>query len=95
MRTIPALFQNDMQVEPQFVDGDNYNFHLVAGSPMIDAGTYLTQVVGGGTSSTISVADATYFYDGFGITGEHGDWVQLAGATPTARSRTSTTARTS
>lgn len=50
-----------------------------AGSPLINAGAHLTTTVGAGSNSTtMVVADSKYFYDGFGISGEVGDMIQLA-----------------
>jgi hypothetical protein len=45
----------------------------------------LTQAAGSGTSNTLTVADASYFYDGFGISGEQGDWIRLGGTSQTAQ----------
>ena len=62
------------------------DFHLQSGSPLIDAGDFLTKTVEAKTDSTsMRVQDAAYFYDGYGIAGEQGDLVQLQGGTITAR----------
>jgi len=58
---------------------------LHSGSPLIDAGSFPTRTVGGGSGTTLAVEDVRYFYDGFGIDGELGDLVQLEGQTETAR----------
>jgi hypothetical protein len=59
---------------PNFVSyvspGNTSNdYHLQAGSPAIAAGTFLTTVAAGDSSSGTSliVSDATYFQDGFGL----------------------------
>jgi hypothetical protein len=84
--TYPALYMNNIEVDPQFVDESTHDFHLQTGSQMRDAGKFLTTTVGPGTSSTsMKVADVLYFYDGFGISGEQGDLIQLDGQVTTAR----------
>lgn len=46
----------------------NNDYHLKLGSPAITAGTNLTTANGSGSSSTsLVVADATYFQDGYGL----------------------------
>ena len=57
---------------PLFVNVATENFSLQSGSPAIDAGRDLTTAVGAGSSSTtLTVADAGFFNDGFGlITGD-------------------------
>jgi len=74
---------NDSNGSPQFADPGRYDFHLLAGSPCIDAGAFLTQTVGAGAGATLSVQDVGYFIDGFGIV--EGDLIQLSGQTTTAR----------
>ncbi len=70
---------------PRFVDEARKDLRLAAGSPMIDAGTFVTRAVGAGTGEVVRVEDAGYFYDGFGIPGETGDIIQLEGGSSTAR----------
>jgi hypothetical protein len=60
-----------------------FDFHLQPGSPAIDAGVFLTTTVGAGSGTTMLVADAGFFIDGFGIV--DGDRIQLEGQTDTAR----------
>jgi len=45
------------------------NYHLQAGSPAINAGTYLTTVASGdsGSGTSLVVTDAAYFQDGYGL----------------------------
>ena len=38
---------------------------------------FLTTTIGSGTSNVLPVQDASYFYDGYGISGEVGDEIQL------------------
>ncbi len=80
----PGKFRNNMVAQPAFVDEGGRDFHLKAGSPMIDAGTFLTQTASAGSGTTLPVKDAAYFYDGFGIPGEQGDEIQLEGNSATA-----------
>jgi len=82
---------NDNSLDPGFVNlaGDDPtdpslpDFHLAAGSPAIDAGTWLTTITSpDGTADSFTVADADYFMDGWGII--EGDAIQLDGQTETA-----------
>jgi hypothetical protein len=81
----PGLFKGNLESDPQFVDAANHDYHLRLESPMIDAGGFLTTTTGRGSGISMPVADAGYFYDGYGITDEKGDVIQLSGQTETAR----------
>jgi hypothetical protein len=80
-----SLFKSNLEINPKFVDETNHDFHLQSGSPMIDKGAFLTRTSSAGSGTTISVTDAGWFYDGFGIPDEGGDVIQLEGQTQTAR----------
>ncbi len=76
----PDLFSGNLQVNPLFVNEDEKDFRLKEGSPMIDAGMFLTHTTNQGVNSQeIIVKDAGWFTDGFGIIG--GDTIQLEGQT--------------
>ena len=82
-----ALFPQNMvdniEQDPLFVGEAGHDYSLQPESPMIDAGAWLTTIIGSGFGTTLIVQDARYFYDGFGISGESGDQIQLEGqATP-------------
>jgi hypothetical protein len=65
--------------DPQFVNLAARDFSLQATSPARDAGTFLTTATNPGSGSTnLTVADAGYFHDGFGMI--QGDTIQI-GAT--------------
>ncbi len=70
---------------PRFVNESAYDLHLASGSPMIDAGAFLTTTTAAGSGTTLPVADPGYFYGGFGIPGELGDEIGLQGQTTVAR----------
>jgi hypothetical protein len=70
---------NALVGSPLFVDAAARTFTLQPTSPAIDAGTPLTTTVGSGTGTTVTVADAGYFMDGFGLVA--GDQVVI-GSTP-------------
>jgi hypothetical protein len=67
---------------PNPADPNEYDFHLQPGSPLRSAGVYLTVTTSAGSGTTISVADAAYFTDGYGIV--PGDTIQLQGQTQSA-----------
>jgi hypothetical protein len=60
----------------------SFDFHLQPNSPAIDKGTFLTVTTGAGSGNVITLADASYFIDGYGITG--GETIQLQGQTQRA-----------
>jgi len=71
-------WSGNVQHDPLYVDADAPNFHLQSTSSLIDAASHLTTVVSpAGNGSQITVEDAGYFYDGFGIDGEQGDLIRL------------------
>ncbi len=74
-----------IEADPQFNAETRADYTARTGSPLIDRGEHLTTVRSAGTGRQIPVADASWFYDGFGITGERGDLIQLEGQTGTAR----------
>lgn len=80
----PALFINNTVLDPEYVDVANHDYHLQAGSPLISSGVFLAQTVGAGSGTSMTVTDAGYFHDGFGIVGETGDSIQLDGGVITA-----------
>jgi parallel beta helix pectate lyase-like protein len=65
---------------PLFGDATNRNFTLQSTSLAIDAGTFLTTTVGAGSGTTLTVADAGYFMDGFGLV--VGDTIQVGAQSP-------------
>jgi parallel beta-helix repeat protein len=81
----PGMFENTLEADPRFVDAPNHDFHLRPDSPLRDAGAWLTKTVGAGSGTTLAVENAGMFYDGFGIPGESGDLIQLAGQNQNAR----------
>lgn len=80
----PGVFWDNLEVDPRFVDAAGADFRPSADSPLRDGGAFLTATVGAGSGTVLAVEDARFFYDGFGIAGEVGDAVQLAGRADTA-----------
>lgn len=74
----------NLTIDPQFVDLAGRDLRLAAGSPAIDAGAFLTTAIGAGEGTELPVADAGFFYDGYGIVGETGDRIRLEGGRTTA-----------
>ena len=70
-------FAGNINAEPGFMHAQNNDFQLRADSPCIDAGRALTRTMRAGDGRELPVADAGYFYDGFGIEGERGDWIAI------------------
>jgi len=78
-------FYNNVEENPQFVDEDNDNFRLSAGSPAIDSGAHLAQTTSSGTSTAnVPVTDALFFSDGFGVIA--GDEIMVGSDTVTITS---------
>ena len=69
--------QNPLFVNPGPTNAD---LHLQSSSPMIGAGGPLTTAVGAGTSTSLTVADAGFFQDGYsGIV--QADWIRIGAST--------------
>jgi parallel beta-helix repeat protein len=60
---------------PLFVGPATYNFSLQPGSPLIEAGAILARTSDAGQGNTVSVTNASYFSDGFGI--GNGDAIRI------------------
>ncbi len=69
--------------DPNFVNttgqGPAKDFGLQVGSPAIDGGLHLTTATAAGSGMTVTLADAGYFCDGWGIPGVTGDSIQIEG----------------
>jgi len=60
----PTHFAGNLQIDPKL----DSTHQLMAGSPCIDAGAFLTTVTSAtGSGTSFTVADAGFFTDGFGI----------------------------
>ncbi len=77
---------SNRQGDPMFVNttgqGPAKDFNLKQGSPAIDAGVYLTTATQAGNGTVVTVADAGYFSDGWGIPGVEGDSVKIENEEP-------------
>lgn len=72
-------FMDNRAVQPGFQDPSRALYTPAENSPLIDAGRILTHAVGDGSGNTVSVQDAAFFFDGFGIEGQTGDTVVIGG----------------
>ena len=81
----PDVAFDTLEEDPLFVDAPGFDFALQPGSPMIDAGVFLTTAADSGSGTNLPVADAGWFRDSFGIEGLAGDLIQLEGQTQPAR----------
>lgn len=70
-------FKDNVDAEPGFVDPANRDYRLGPDSEAADAGHPLTLALGSGSGSILPVADGRFFFDGFGIEGEQGDWIAV------------------
>jgi hypothetical protein len=57
-------------------------FAIGSGTGYQDAAALTTTLGSGAAANVVTVADAGYFYDGWGITGESGDYVKIGSNTP-------------
>jgi parallel beta-helix repeat protein len=65
---------NSIVADPLFSNPTSNNFALQSTSPAVDAGTWLTTITSStGSGKSFYVKDASYFYDGYGFSGEKGD----------------------
>lgn len=73
------------KADPGFVNAATNDFNLVATSDQIDAGAFVARAVTDGSGSVLVLDDASWFYDGFGISGETGDMIRIQGQNESAR----------
>ena len=69
-RQYPTQIRGNIQAVPVFVSSQRRvlrDFELAAGSPGRDAAAALTTATGTGSGTEITVADASYFNDGYGL----------------------------
>ena len=76
----PDNLADNLEVDPKFVDEQARDFHLQADSPLIDAGTHLTEANGSNSGTSLQVDDAKYFCDGYGIV--EADWIKIGSGEP-------------
>jgi hypothetical protein len=76
----PANIANNIETDPKFVDENQHDFYLRADSPLIDAGTQLTQTASADSGTQVKVDDAKYFCDGFGMVSA--DWIKIGEQEP-------------
>ncbi len=75
-----ALFGDNYVLDsPQFVDAAANNFYLTNNSPAINQGAFLTQTINAGSGNMLTVVDARFFSDAYGLTS--GDEIRLEGET--------------
>lgn len=78
-RSATVYADNDLVASPLFTNAGARDFTLASGSPAIDAGRILTTATNNGSpSATLTVADAGYFHDGFGMIA--GDSIKIGGS---------------
>ena len=77
----PSHFKGNVQLDPKL----DLKYAPAAGSPCIDGGDFLTTVTSAaGTGTILKVANAGFFFDGFGITA--GDTIRVGSETATIKS---------
>ncbi len=76
-------WKDNLDLNPKFVNENKRDLQLATGSPMIDAGAFLTKTSTEGEGKVMKVEDVYFFTDGWGII--EGDEIQLEGQTTTAR----------
>ncbi|HOI54901.1 MAG TPA: right-handed parallel beta-helix repeat-containing protein [Phycisphaerae bacterium] len=65
-RLLPALFADNIEAMPLFVDAAKADYRPATTSPTIDAGAPLTVATAAGKGAVVPVEDPLYFCDGFG-----------------------------
>ena len=70
--------------DPGFTDADNTDLTLATGSNCIDSGDWLTRTVGSGSGDALTVENANYFTDGYGLI--DGDEIRVGENTVTVTS---------
>ena len=72
-----SQWSGNMSVNPGYAAPNKNNYELTSGSPMVDAGEFLTKTSSAGSGNNIPVQDAGYFSTGMGII--EGDLIQIEG----------------
>ncbi len=65
--------------DPLFLDALS-DLHIQTGSAAVGQGGPLTTAVGSGSGTSLTVADAGFFQDGYGISGVQPDWIRIGGS---------------
>ena len=78
--TFPENFKNNVDIDPLLVDPENGDFRLQNGSPAIGAASSLTNTINSGNGTQITLDDAGYFCDGFGLI--NGDQITIGSNPP-------------
>lgn len=71
------IFRGNFEEDPHFEAATDFNFALAENSPLRERGAWLTRTRGSGKGRELPVEDVSWFYDGFGITGETGDRIAV------------------
>ncbi len=75
IRQYPKEWKNtNFEADPQFTAATSYVFNIAEGSPAENRAVFLTAITGV-SGRILTVKDANYFYDGWGIPGEVGDMI--------------------
>ncbi|MBI3949942.1 MAG: right-handed parallel beta-helix repeat-containing protein [Acidobacteria bacterium] len=78
----PQFVRANLDADPQFANPAAGDYRLMSGSPCVDAALPLTYTTSAGSGQIVSVADASYFSDGYNLA--PGDQVKV-GANPAVR----------
>lgn len=76
-KLLPAVFRENMDADPAFINGPDGDLRLSPGSPAVDAGDFLAYVLADSRGKVLPVSDAAMFYDGYGIPWEKGDLIMI------------------
>ena len=76
-KKFPLVCSGNLDANPDFINEEDRYFLPGEGSPAHNAGMYLTVTTRSGKGMVLPVADAVYFFDGFGIEGEKGDLIMI------------------
>lgn len=77
---VPSKWYENLKESPDFVDG-LFDHRLSSSSPLRDAGTNLTRAQDSGPGNQIQVLDPYFFFDGYGISDQKGDIIQVGNQT--------------
>jgi len=79
-KTDSGLDVHSITTDPRFQNPDGTDFQLQANSNSIDAGGFLTTTISSGSGQSVSVVDANYFCDGYGMI--NGDLIKIGSNDP-------------